>query len=144
MKRITCAIALLSLMALAGCGKKADTAAEAASGIFEGGPKPGRYVGVGIYAPTGAWAKLVQAQPDQDPSNAHMADDQAVIVVVDSRTGEIRSCGDLTGYCIGMNPWRTPLVDSRKTPVSLREHVDDPSTTAAPSTGPDATPAPIH
>ncbi len=48
-----------------------------------------------------------------------------MIVVDDSHTGNIRSCGDLTGYCIGMNPWKTPLPPSQVAPVSLTTHYDE-------------------
>ncbi len=37
---------------------------------------------------------------------AGLADDEQVIVVVDSDTGEIRQCGALSGYCVGLRPLR--------------------------------------
>lgn len=124
---------------LGGCNKKpAETAADGWMGF--GGSHTGRYVGVGIYTPGQMWSKLVQVQQPKAPdaAKARLADDQAVIVVVDSHTGEIRSCGDLTGYCIGMNPWKTPLPPAQAAPVGLTAHADTP----APAEG-DATPAPI-
>ena len=80
--------------------------------------RQGRYLGVGIYSPGSAWSRLVAAQPTIAPQ-AQRADDQAIIVVTDSQTGEVRACGDLTGYCIGMNPWRSVLAKDQLTPVEV-------------------------
>jgi len=139
----TLVVALALAAALAGCGKKADTAAGLA-GPFSSPEKPGRYLGVGIYTPAQPWSRLVQAQQEPAAGDARLGDDQAIIVVMDSRTGEVRACGDLTGYCIGMNPWATPLVESRRTPVTLSGHAGSdaiPADSAAPA---DATPAPMR
>jgi hypothetical protein len=95
-------------------------------GIGDAGSHHGRYLGVGIYRPEEPWTKMVAAQRSDEGSAAKPIDDQAIIVVVDSETGEIRSCGDLTGYCIGMNPWKTPLASNRMTPIDLTEHVKPP------------------
>ncbi len=48
---------------------------------------------------------------------AGLADDEQVIVVVDSDTGEIRQCGALSGYCVGMRPWDHGV--SQTLPASL-------------------------
>jgi hypothetical protein len=66
---------------------------------------------------------MVAAQQLADDARAHPIDDQIVIVVADSQTGELRACGDLTGYCIGMNPWAKPLAASQIAPIVLTEHV---------------------
>jgi len=105
----------------------------------------GRYAGVGIYTPSTPWTKLVASRAS-DPSAAKLPDDQAIIVVVDSVTGETRACGDLSGYCVGMNPWRAGLAKAQTAPVSVTEHrksnVEAPAAAnaadnaAAPSTGP--------
>jgi hypothetical protein len=79
----------------------------------------GRYAGVGIYAPSVAWTKMLQDQPPGAAPAAKLADDQAIIVVTDSQTGELRACGDLSGYCVGMNPWRAGLAKSQAAPVNL-------------------------
>ncbi len=92
---------------------------------LDGASHSTRYVGVGIYSPGTMWTKLVMAQQPKAPTLAKPVDDQAVIVVVDSHTGEIRSCGDLTGYCVGMNPWKTPLTPAQSAPVSLTTHYDE-------------------
>ena len=82
----------------------------------------GRYAGIGIYSPGPEWAKMIAAQQPQDTPAARLVDDSAVIVVVDSHTGEVRGCGDMTGYCVGMNPWKAPLPASQLAPVSLTDH----------------------
>lgn len=96
----------------------------------------GRYVGVGIYAPGPGWARMVAPKPPTDPAAAHIADDEHVVVVVDSRTGEIRQCGDLSGYCVGMNPWSKALGASQTMPVRLAPAADqNPSTGHGPGSG---------
>ena len=90
----------------------------------------GRYVGVGIYTPGGPWTRMVvPAQPT--PTAAKLSDDQAIIVVVDSVTGELRACGDLSGYCIGTNPWKKMLASSQVAPISLTAHSEDVDKAAA-------------
>ena len=85
-------------------------------------PHRGRYAGVGIYLPQDPWARLKASQPTKDTPAARLVDDQAIIVVVDSQTGELRACGDLSGYCIRQNPWANPLEPSRTSPVDLTAH----------------------
>jgi len=86
----------------------------------------GRYVGIGIYNPSRQWTKMVGADAPKVTPTARTIDDQAILVVEDSDTGEIRACGDLTGYCIGMNPWAHALSSSQNVPVSLTEHEAPP------------------
>ncbi|HWE45322.1 MAG TPA: hypothetical protein VG407_04765 [Caulobacteraceae bacterium] len=107
-----CAV-LVAAAALSGCKKKAD-------GSFEFGGlqhQKGRYEGVGVYSPASAWARLNDAQ--QANGAPMTSNDQAIIVVVDSDTGEMRACGDLSGYCVGMNPWNKDLVPAQRTPVKV-------------------------
>ena len=66
--------------------------------VSEGAARHGRYVGIGIYTPGTPRTKMVAAGAPQDTPAARAIDDQAIIVVTDSDTGEIRACGDLTGY----------------------------------------------
>jgi hypothetical protein len=91
----------------------------------------GRYVGVGIYAPQAQWSKMTAAQQANAAPAARPIDDEAIIVVVDSTTGEVRECGDLSGYCVGYNPWRTPLSPGQTAPVSLTEQVQPPPSAAS-------------
>lgn len=110
MRRAALGLGLLGLT-LAGCGQPGATSAE----------PHGKYAGIGLYTPGRPWTRLV-AQTTGDPHAARLVDDQAIIVVQNTATGEVRACGDLTGYCIGMNPWRTDLVSSHLAPVQLTEH----------------------
>jgi hypothetical protein len=56
---------------------------------------------------------------------SRLKDDQQVIVVVDTRTGELRQCGNMSGVCVGMNPWSKPLAQAQSTPLSVLKHEDD-------------------
>jgi hypothetical protein len=120
----TLAILAVTGLALSGCIKKS------ADGVDQTYPH-GRYSGVGIYGPSRQWTKLIGAQQAKDPQLAQPIDDQVIIVVQDSATGEVRACGDLTGYCIGMNPWKTALVSAQIAPLRLSEHraPDEPDAT---------------
>lgn len=114
--RIIATLALASLV-LTGCGGRPV-------GI-DPLVQHGRYAGVGLYGPSRQWTRLVAAERSKDPQAAHRIDDQILIVVQDTATGEVRACGDLTGYCIGMNPWKTALLTSQVTPIRLTEHATD-------------------
>jgi hypothetical protein len=118
--RAAASVAVIAALGLIGC-KPVQTVWDEASQSS----RHGHYVGVGIYNPGAPWAKLADAPDTADPASARTADDQAIIVVVDSDTGEVRACGDLSGYCIGMNPWKHALVATQVTPVALRDHPAD-------------------
>jgi hypothetical protein len=79
----------------------------------------GRYTGVGLYPADGVWSQVAGAQASKDPAAARLDDDQQIIVVLDSQTGELRQCGNLSGYCVGMNPWARP---AGPTPARLAKH----------------------
>lgn len=102
------------LICLAGCSK-----AEEATGEPQ---HQGRYVGIGIYSPSKLWSLLKPARPPKDKAAATLDDDSHIIVVVDSETGEVRQCGNLSGYCVRMDPWSgsAPVV-----PASLTKHAAD-------------------
>lgn len=85
----------------------------------------GRYLGIGVYQAGSMWSRMVQANRPADPATATTADDEQVIVVVDSHNGEVRQCGNLTGYCIGMNPWQAPLGQGQGAPIPVTEHAAD-------------------
>ena len=113
---------LVAMAALGGCRKASDS-------LGIGPNAKGRYLGVGIYTPMDPWRRLTDAQqPNKPPKTAN---DQAVIVVVDSDTGELRACGDLSGYCVGMNPWRKDLTDAQNAPVVLEPPKDEAADTVA-------------
>lgn len=81
----------------------------------------GRYLGVGTYPAGRMWQRMVTTGRPNDTTAAQLGDDEQIIVVVDSNTGEIRQCGNLTGHCIRMNPWGS----GQPMPVNLSEHAAD-------------------
>jgi hypothetical protein len=113
MKVTLIAVITIASMCLCACSKPA---------VSQGANRHGRYVGIGIYRPGSPWTKMVATATASDSPAAKPIDDQAIIVVTDSDTGEIRACGDLTGYCIGMNPWNKALVPAQTAPINLSEH----------------------
>jgi len=125
MRGYVIAVLVLLVLGVSACRPKADAVADS-SAAREPDPAgragPTGYVGVGIYSPSLAWQRMVEAsaQTTPSPALARKVDDQVVIVVQNSRTGDIRACGDMTGYCVGMNPWAKP--PGQLTPVSLTDH----------------------
>ena len=72
------------------------------------------------------WSAAGRADRPRTPRRDACTTTSRCIVVVDSQTGEIRQCGNLSGHCIGMNPWlprsgRAAPVDSMRTGRSDRE-----------------------
>ena len=116
-------ILLAAATGMAGCGDASDADNDARAG--------GRYVGIGIYAPGSLWQRMVAASRPANAAAATLRDDDQVIVTVDSRTGEVRQCGNLSGYCIGMNPWSRPLDPEQAAPVNVTEHGVDLERAAA-------------
>ncbi|MEO7690999.1 MAG: hypothetical protein ABIS51_17085 [Sphingomonas sp.] len=114
MKASYLGVVLISGLALGGCHKAP----------FSTDPKPhhGRYTGIGIYSADKMWSEIARADKSKDKAAATTADDQNVIVVVDGDTGEIRQCGNLSGYCVGMNPWSGALAKSQTAPLGLSRH----------------------
>lgn len=109
--RTSTTVALLFCLALGACEKAPDAK----------GPTTahGRYLGVGTYPAGRLWPQLAGAPEPQDKAKARLADDEHVIVVVDSQTGEVRQCGDMSGYCVALNPWRAP---AQAAPAALAKH----------------------
>ena len=66
----------------------------------------------------------------RDPAAAKLQDDEHIIVVMDSHTGEVRQCGDHSGYCVAMNPWSGDGARMRL-PVKLAKHGADLDAEAA-------------
>jgi hypothetical protein len=73
-------------------------------------------------APTASTTSQATAASE---ARANVDDDDKIIVVIDSHTGEIRQCGNLSGFCIGMNPWTQALSASQQGPVNLTQHASD-------------------
>jgi hypothetical protein len=100
---------------MAGCNQQAASSA---------GPKsPGRYAGIGTFDAGRLWQQMKGAPNSQDTAAAKLADDEHVIVVLDSHTGEIRQCGDHSGFCVAMNPWAGGTPEA--VPVKLTKHAAD-------------------
>jgi len=103
---------------LSGCGSAEDA-------FSDSGPKsPGRYSGIGTYAAGRLWAQMAGVQAPTDPAAARLEDDEQIIVVVDSHTGEVRRCGDYSGVCVSMNPWADQGTRTAA-PVKLTKHAAD-------------------
>lgn len=107
--------AVLCTPLLSGCQKTGETPTSI------NGPR-GRFVGVGIYTPGQMWGQLVRPAAAADPAAATLDDDEQIIVVLDSATGELRQCGNLSGHCIGLNPWTKPLAKGQGLPAALVKH----------------------
>ena len=100
---------------LSGCNKPSD--------VSLAGPKnQGRFAGIGVFDAGRLWAEMRVSSSTTDPATARIADDEHVIVVLDSHTGEVRQCGDYSGYCVAMNPWSGSLA---RLPVKLTKHASD-------------------
>jgi hypothetical protein len=84
----------------------------------------GRYAGIGTYDTGRLWSELAAAGTSSDPAAAKLQDDEHVIVVIDSHTGEVRQCGDYSGVCVTMNPW-TGQASRTDAPVKLNKHAAD-------------------
>jgi len=125
----------VSLMVLAGCNQSPDVSAP--------GPRsPGRFAGIGVFDAGRLWGQMTGSPSASDSALAKLQDDEHVIVVMDSHTGEVRQCGDHSGYCVSMNPWagggsRTFL------PVKLSKHAADLAAEEVSNTATD-TPAPAN
>lgn len=85
------------------------------------GPKPsGRYTGIGTYPAGQLWGQMAGIKPPDDPASARIGDDEQIIVTIDSHSGEVRQCGDRSGHCVAINPWR-----GTNAPVKLNQHAAD-------------------
>ena len=84
----------------------------------------GRFLGIGVYAAGQLWSKMVVSSP-ADAASATTADDEHIIVVVDSQTGEVRECGDYSSVCASFNPWTRSIAGQQIAPVKLTKHAAD-------------------
>ena len=106
----------VALLGLFGCNKAADLA---------GGGAPhghGRFQGVGLYAAGEMWPQVAGATAPKDAAASKLDDDDTVIVLIDSETGEVRQCGNFSGVCVGMKPWAAPLASGQMAPVVVTKH----------------------
>lgn len=108
---------VLSAALLAGCNQSQTADSMQAR-------SPGRYSGIGTFEPGRLWQEMTGAPAPQDRKAATLADDEHIIVVLDSHTGEVRQCGNHSGICVAMNPWSgkaAPLA----APTKLTKHAAD-------------------
>ena len=110
--------AAVLVLTLTGCDRHGDVSAP-------GHRSGGRYQGIGIYPADQLWSRLAVSDANKDQTRALRKDDGQIIVVVDSQTGEVRQCGNLSGYCVTTNPWSAPLGVDRIAPLSLSQHAED-------------------
>lgn len=90
-----------------------------------GGPRnQGRFAGIGVFDAGRLWAEMTASTSKADAALARIEDDEHVIVVLDSHTGEVRQCGDHSGYCVAMNPWSGKGAQNIL-PVKLTKHASD-------------------
>jgi len=113
--RTTCVLAIVCL--LSGCGDAAEVAPSTSK-------TSGRYAGIGTYDAGRLWAEMEGSEASPEPKMARLEDDEHVIVVIDSHTGEVRQCGDYSGFCVTMNPW-TGQGSRTHAPVRLGKHAAD-------------------
>src|SRR5688572_21142023 len=111
MKRAT---ALILILLLASCDQQPAGQAPPI--------RHGRYAGIGTYSAGQLWSRMAIGVKPADKAAATIQDDDEIIVSVDSYTGEVRQCGNLSGYCIGMNPWTG---ETQATPAKLTAHAAD-------------------
>jgi hypothetical protein len=119
MKLLVLAVAALCA-GLAGCQKVDETPVSR----FGGGAHKGRYFGLGIYGAGRMWAQLERRADPKAPPNlaaATLKDDEVVLVMMDSATGEVRQCGNLSGYCVRSEPW---VVEAPAAPAALAKHAE--------------------
>ena len=119
MKASCLGVILVAGLALGGCHKVSSWTDDDTK------PRHGRFAGIGIYPADKMWPQITGADKPKDKALATTADDQNIIVVVDGETGEIRQCGNLSGYCVGMNPWGHALAGKQNAPLGLDKHVAD-------------------
>lgn len=103
---------------------------------WEAGPSPsgprgqGRFAGIGVFDAGRLWSQTAGAPSGQDPAAARLDDDEHIIVVIDTHSGEVRQCGDHSGFCVTMNPWAaggSPTL----LPAKLSKHGSDLDAEAA-------------
>ena len=108
---------LIGVSALAGCDQSPALSAP--------GPKsPGRFAGIGVFEAGRLWQQIAGAPSSSDPAAARLEDDEHIIVVIDSHTGEVRQCGNQSGFCVAMNPW-TGDGPRAMLPAKLTKHASD-------------------
>ena len=110
-------IGLVACGLIGGCGSEPEMTGPAAK-------SQGRFTGIGIYNTDRLWPEVVGSSAKPDAATANLSDDSQIIVVVDGRTGEVRQCGNYSGYCVTMSPWSSGRV-LEIAPAKLKRHAID-------------------
>ena len=110
-------IGLVACGLIGGCSSEPAMTGPAAKG-------QGRFTGIGIYNTDRLWPEVVGSSANADTATAKLSDDSQIIVVVDGRTGEIRQCGNYSGFCVTMSPWSNGRVFVTA-PANLKRHATD-------------------
>jgi hypothetical protein len=136
MRKTRLGVAVIASL-LAGCGNGEDTF----------GPNTraqGRYAGIGTFEAGRMWSQTAGITEPADAAAARLADDEHVIVVIDTHTGEVRQCGDHSGVCVAMNPWTG--AGGLTAPVALKKHATelDPEEQASEANGSEANASSAH
>jgi len=108
----------LALLMLGGCGARVAGADGSAS-------HGGRYEGIGVYDAGRGWQHMAGEEKRGD-ARATFGKDEHVIVTVDTNSGEVRQCGDHSGFCVSMNPWTRALGPTQQLPVALTPEAEEP------------------
>jgi len=111
----------LALLMLGGCGARVAGGEDSAS-------HHGRYEGIGVYDAGRGWQHMA-AEEKRGDARATFGKDEHVIVTVDTNSGEVRQCGDHSGYCVSMNPWTRGLGPAQQLPVALTPEAEEPQST---------------
>jgi hypothetical protein len=129
--KVWTAMGALACLALGGCEKPSETP----SAMFGASPR-GRYLGVAVYAPGRMWRQVARSGAPANAAAATLQDDEQVIIVVDSATGELRQCGNLSGFCIAMDPWSKSAASASGAPTALLKHAQQLDEEEAAAAGP--------
>ena len=124
MKALSLAV-LATALCLSACERPAPAAAATDAFGSIGSDGHARFSGAGIYPTSRMWEQIVGVEASKSPAASRLKDDSQIIVVVDTRTGEIRQCGNMSGVCVGMNPWSKPLTPAQSAPVPVLKHEED-------------------
>jgi hypothetical protein len=110
---------VIALLLLSSCHDRAD------GGGMGRPPRHGRYAGIGVFDAGQLWSNMAVPKPAASQQAATIADDEHIIVVVDTDTGEVRECGDFSGYCTSFSPWTSAIAPAQRAPVALTQHAAD-------------------
>jgi hypothetical protein len=123
MNRVFFCVPLFTHAALCGCNPQAAAMNESVEATHDEG---GRYAGIGTYQADSVWNDIEGAAATNDAELAGQRDDSQIIIVTNRHTGEIRQCGNYSGFCIVMNPWKgESRANAPQSPVRIDRHPEE-------------------